>query len=104
MQIPQDWALPPDLKWLELSENALFGSLPPGLRLPDTVNTIWLYANKLSGTLPNSFHVPASIGIFYLSDNNFTGEVGTSGGCYGLCGPAQLGFAIAFCPAPSDVG
>jgi Leucine-rich repeat (LRR) protein len=70
--IPESWWKSTSLKYLDVSENSLTGTLPTWIDLPE-LNYLYLNNNSLTGSLPQT--LPINLFGAWFQDNNFTGTI-----------------------------
>ena len=66
------------LKELDLSTNALIGTLPSSMFMYDNLTILDLNSNELTGTIPSSIPVNAKLTLISLYSNMFSGKIPSS--------------------------
>ena len=67
----------PDLRYLDVSRNAISGPLPPSLGEMTTLQEVYLYQNLFTGHIPPSLCELSHLSAIRLDSNRLTGAVHT---------------------------
>jgi hypothetical protein len=69
------WSELPYLDGLDLSDNALQGTIPPELGTLDRLRFLWLSFNQLTGTIPGELGNLTDLRFLVLNDNQISGTI-----------------------------
>ena len=70
-------------RYLDLSSNAISGTIPKQLSTLTLLNSLLLDDNKLTGSIPTQFTKLASLGAFAVNKNALSKAIPTTLGAWG---------------------
>jgi Leucine-rich repeat (LRR) protein len=70
-------------RYLDLSSNAISGTIPKQLSTLTLLDDLWLDDNKLTGNIPTQFTKLASLGAFAVNKNALSKAIPTTLGAWG---------------------